>query len=550
MIGTGVSKQDEPGARARLVRRVVFVVIGTLLGLAAGVAVSSSQPPRYESTMQLLVGPVGADRSTLDAAGLLSRTYADLLSSRNAVNRAAESLGISVDDGDVSASADDKSRVILLVVTGDEPSTPPRLATTLAADLIVLVEGSQQQSADGAVNGPPPGQVRVLDDATDPAVPVGSRSILTVIGTSILGAGIGLALGGLAPRSRRRPVDRQYLELLGLDVFSLQNVTRRRRRRRLIRRRPAKQVANKLDEYELIFQQLLIKGIQLGPFRTMLFVPVTEDLEGDVAKLMAVLAQAGHRLSCSVELADLDPDLRLLSTIDPAIGVEIVDPIDLDTESGVKRIARISETSDSKLLFLAAPAVGTSVRALTAVPAVDRIVLAVRSGQTERRNVRRLLDDLARLNSRPAAVLELDRGELIMATSVSSSMGRLENEVTVIGDLTSPIEIAEASDTELDEDADLDDDEFDDDDDLEADEFDDDDDLVFDEFDDDDLEADDVEDGQFDGDVEGGADARSDDDPGEDPDDDDEVDAKDEDRIDRRSTGMLALFDDRRPSKL
>ena len=107
MIGAGGIRQEQPGARARLIRRVVFVVVGTLLGLAAGVALGSTQSRRYESTMQLLVGPVGADRSTLDAAGLLSRTYADLLSSRNAVNRAADSLGVTVDDRDVRAIADD-----------------------------------------------------------------------------------------------------------------------------------------------------------------------------------------------------------------------------------------------------------------------------------------------------------------------------------------------------------------------------------------------------------------------------------------------------------
>ena len=493
-------RQDEPGTRARLVRRAVYLLVGTLLGLAAGIAITSRQQPRYESTMQLLVGPVGADRSTLDAAGLLSRTYADLLSSRNAVNRAADSLGVSVDDGDVSTVADDKSRVILLVVTGDDPSTPPRLATTLAADLIVLVEGSQQQPDDLVSAGPTPGQVRVLDDATDPAKRVSSRSVLTLLGTSILGAGVGLALGSLAPRSRRRPVDRQYLELLGLDVFSMEHVTGGRRR--LFRRRPAKQVANKLDEYELIFQQLLIKGIQLGPFRTMLFVPGTEGLEGDVARTVAVLAQAGHRLSCSVELADLDPDDRLLARIDRAFGLEIVDPIDLNTESGVKRIARISESSDSKLLFLVAPAVGTSVRALTAVPAVDRIVLVVRSGETERRAVRRLLDDLERLNSRPTAILELDRGELIMATSLSTSRSVLDSEVAVIGDVT----IADGADRDRVEteagsgwsaDDPLDDDleghEF-----FAEDEFDDD--LGYDEFDDDEFDDDDLDYDDFDAD--------------------------------------------------
>lgn len=509
MIGAGGTRSDEPGARARLVRRVVFVALGTLVGLAAGVALGSTQSQRYESTMQLLVGPVGADRSTLDAAGLLSRTYADLLSSRNAVNRAADSLGVTVEDGDVRAVADDKSRVILLVVTGDDTSTPPRLATTLAADLIVLVEGSQQQADDLTATEPTPGQVRVLDDATDPAQPVSSRSILTVIGTSILGAGLGLALGGLAPRSRRRPVDRQYLELLGLDVFSLQHVTNERRRRRLFRRRSTKQVVNKLDEYELIFQQLLIKGIQLGPFRTMMFVPVTDGLEDDVARLVAVLAQAGHRLSCSVELADLDPDQRLLATVDPAVGLEIIDPIDLDSDSGVKRIARIVETSDSKLLFLVAPAVGTSVRALTAVPAVERIVLVVRSGQTERRDVRRLLGDLERLNSKPVAVLEFDGGELITTTSPSTAGSPLEADVAVIGEIADVPSDDVASASPVDDD--LTDDEYDDIDD----EYDD---VGHDQFDDDDLEFEDFGDLDADEDV---ADDEYDDDLDDDVDDDD-----------------------------
>lgn len=405
--------RDEPGARARLLRRAAYVALGALLGLAAGIALSSRAPQRYESTMQLLVGPVGAERSTLDASGLLSRTYADLLTSRNAVNRAADSLGVTVEDGDVSAIADDKSRVILLVVRSDDPTTPPRLATTLAADLIVLVEGSQQGDDALLDGGTDPGQVRVLDNATDPARELSRVPVLTVVGMLVAGAGLGLAFGAVAPRSRRRPIDRQYLELIGLKVISLEQVTSMRRRR-FLSKTSTNPVANKRDEFELVFQQLLIGCVQQGRFQTVLFVPVTQEVERDTAELMMLLAHAGDRLSCTVELADIDPENPLLEDVQTSgTGIEKSSPIDLSTESGLKRIARLIDLSAEKLLFLAAPAVGTSVRALTGAPAADRIVLVARSGETERRDVRSLLDDLELLDVEPVLVLDLGRGELV-----------------------------------------------------------------------------------------------------------------------------------------
>ena len=415
MIGGRRFGSSEPGARARLVRRVVYAVMGALLGLAAGIAISSTQPQRYESTMQLLVGPVGADRSTLDASGLLSRTYADLLTSRNAVNRAADSLGVTVADGDVTAIADDKSRVILLVVQSDDPATPPRLATTLAADLIVLVEGSQQEDdvVLDARNGP--GQVRVLDNATDPAQPLRRVAVLTLFGTTLAGAGVGLALGTFAPRSRRRPIDRPYLELIGLNVISLEQVTSRGRRG-FLSRRSNRPVVNKRDEYELVFQQLLIACAQQGPFRTIMFVPADRHVQDDTVQLMLLLAQAGRRLSCSVDLADVDANSPLLVDLGARTGgVEILKMDQPDTESGVNRVGRLTRASEGQLLFLSTPAIGSSVRALTAAAAVDRIVVVARTGETERREVKGLLDDLGSLNVKPVVVFELGRGDLVVS---------------------------------------------------------------------------------------------------------------------------------------
>ncbi|MFQ5557736.1 MAG: hypothetical protein ACE5GB_09565, partial [Acidimicrobiales bacterium] len=66
--------------------QVAIVIASLVVGLIAGrVITGGGSDATYESSGKLLVGPISADRSTLDAAGLLARTYSEILESEGAL---------------------------------------------------------------------------------------------------------------------------------------------------------------------------------------------------------------------------------------------------------------------------------------------------------------------------------------------------------------------------------------------------------------------------------------------------------------------------------
>ena len=92
--------------------QIGIVIVSLVAGLVAGRLVTGgASASKYESTVKLLVGPISADRSTLDASGLLARTYSEILESTK--SRRAATAGLELDDFEsvkVRAVADERSR--------------------------------------------------------------------------------------------------------------------------------------------------------------------------------------------------------------------------------------------------------------------------------------------------------------------------------------------------------------------------------------------------------------------------------------------------------
>ena len=139
-----------------------LLLASTAVAAVAGYTVVSSQPPRYESSVRLLVGPINTDLNTIRAAGQLAQTYAEFAASRPLLDDAAKALGVSAVDAEVSAAANDVTRLLTVRVSDSSSTRAPALANELADDLAAL-------GATGTAG--PEGALRVIQRAESPAIP-------------------------------------------------------------------------------------------------------------------------------------------------------------------------------------------------------------------------------------------------------------------------------------------------------------------------------------------------------------------------------------------
>jgi capsular polysaccharide biosynthesis protein len=126
-----------------IVRRWWWLLLAAALvgGLTAWIAASSATKT-YEAEAKLLVGPVSGDYPTLQAAGALGRTYAELAHSRRVVESAARQAGVKltprqVEDA-VSASSNDVTRIVDLKARHQDPEAAAKLAGAVARQLMDL----------------------------------------------------------------------------------------------------------------------------------------------------------------------------------------------------------------------------------------------------------------------------------------------------------------------------------------------------------------------------------------------------------------------------
>lgn len=432
----------DPGS-SRL-RRAVVVAVFMVVGVLLGVAVAALQSTRYESAARVLVGPIGGDRETLDAAGLLSTTYADLVTSRASVVRVSQQLNVPIDPDDVTAVPDARSRVISLIVVDDNPDDAVAIANALAADLIALVADARiDDPAVTPVAGTEAGQVTLLDDASA-AEPVRNPTALIVVGMGLLGVVGGVFADRLLPTFRQR-VDPGFVESLGLPVVEVQQAGDTGRLTD--------------DEWDLVAAQLVHECGATGPFRSLAYLPVDDGDE--TASLFLHLAAAEARAGGPVTVVDADIDHPLLSerfgdlvpesrlqSADGLQGRIVVphradggDPIlhgvplrlvvppaadsDLPARGRLQRIADVLPAGS--LLEVLCPAAGTAPAAIASSLVVDHVVLVVRTGRSSKR---RVIDTLAALDSvgaRPSVVLQLDKSYRPDAVELRLGDSRLDD---------------------------------------------------------------------------------------------------------------------------
>ena len=133
--------------RVHIVKRWWWLlVIGAVVAAFMGYLVANRLPDTYEARAQLLVGPLSADKDTLDAAGAQARTYAALATTTPVLDTAARNVGLtSVRSKVASVNASDITRLISITAHDGDPVRAAAIANALAGVLVAR-----------AATGPPP----------------------------------------------------------------------------------------------------------------------------------------------------------------------------------------------------------------------------------------------------------------------------------------------------------------------------------------------------------------------------------------------------------
>jgi capsular polysaccharide biosynthesis protein/Mrp family chromosome partitioning ATPase len=151
------------------------LLLSVVLAGVGGYAVASQLPKVYEGEARLLVGPLNTDLETQRAAGQLTNTYAQLLTSRQVSDAVIQRLGLNIAPEDLQSSINaipnDVSRLIIIRVQNRDASRAASIANAVADELGRLAALTQR----------PEGQTQVIDPAVPPTTAVAPQVLLIVL---------------------------------------------------------------------------------------------------------------------------------------------------------------------------------------------------------------------------------------------------------------------------------------------------------------------------------------------------------------------------------
>ncbi len=217
----------------QLVRRFwALLLLGALVGGLVAYVAAQRMDPTYESSVQLLVGPINASFDNQRASGNLARTYADLVTSGPVLAAAAKDAGVEAPVADlrkdVNATSNDVTRILTIRARSGTAEAARAFASSLAnelrdigsestaglidafvaSDAVSQLPAAQQNAVRAAATSVfgsvAPGRLRVVDP---PEVPAGAASPKVGLIT-ILGAIAGLVVAGVVVLLREATNDR------------------------------------------------------------------------------------------------------------------------------------------------------------------------------------------------------------------------------------------------------------------------------------------------------------------------------------------------------
>ena len=131
------------------VRRWWWVLlVGALVAGLVAYALVSTVDEKYTAQARMLVGPIAADKDTLEAAGQLARTYAELATSEPLVAQVARQVGRDepVEDivEEMTTSSNDINRIVAVSVDDTDAGRAARMANGVAERLTTIARQSTE----------------------------------------------------------------------------------------------------------------------------------------------------------------------------------------------------------------------------------------------------------------------------------------------------------------------------------------------------------------------------------------------------------------------
>src|SRR4051794_25949499 len=157
-MARGRARRMDTSLLQLLRRSWLLLLVGTIVGGVAAYAAASRMTPTYESSVQLLVGPINANFDTQRASGNLARTYADLTTSGPVLTAAARRAGVSEPleqlRKDVNATSNDVTRILVIRARSGTAERARAFAAALSAQLVKLGSESNASMVDAFVASP------------------------------------------------------------------------------------------------------------------------------------------------------------------------------------------------------------------------------------------------------------------------------------------------------------------------------------------------------------------------------------------------------------
>ena len=379
------------------------LLVATWIAGLAGYLVATRIPPTYEARALMLVGPVGADLTTLRGSGQLTLTYAELVTVKPRLEAAISQVGANMTVNDLRqatrVTANDTSRTLTIRVQDGDPATAAKLANTLAGLLTALVSQGTER---------PEAQLEVVEFAEAPTSPVAPQVSLIAILTALAGFLSALVVVVLIEYIGATVRSRDDIGRL-VPVSFLGQIEGNRAsgagRGLIVESLPASRMAS---SYRVIAAKVAFADAET-PVRSLLLVGAQRgDGTGETAaNLAAVLGTSGRR-TVLIDGDDIDGEATALLGLDDQPGLAdivrghaglsealVAHSPELDVipvgRSSLEvlddgAVGRLLDRllSDHDLVIVAGPPTLGSAEALIFARATDAAVVVVRRDQTKR----------------------------------------------------------------------------------------------------------------------------------------------------------------------
>jgi capsular polysaccharide biosynthesis protein len=426
------------------------LLIATAVAGLAGYAIASSVPPTYESTAQMLVGPVVGDVDVMRAAGAISYTYAELAVNEPALNDVREQLGLP-DETPIVARAipNETTRILQIRAEYGDAEVAASIANLLAENLIAI-------ESEGLVL--PEGQVTLIEPAAPNLVPIAPQVSLIAIVAAATGllAAIVLVLlveyFGNTINSRAELASTAAVPVLGSASLG--------RRFRPSRRQPtivdAQPESKAATAVRFIATKIAYAGPEAPTSSALIVGMAKRDGAADLALGVATaLARAGRK----VVVVDANDESDELSALVGAEGAGLsellthpeMDPTDValsrprwptvvargdltpstlvDPDAARTLITKLNEQFEI-VIVVSAP-IHLSGNALVWAKAVDLVILAVERDRAKRDDLAYAMENLTGVNAKVLGTVLLDHAPRPKRESKAASPRRASEPYAV-----------------------------------------------------------------------------------------------------------------------